>query len=449
MCERYYTLSSEKFSIKHLIFKNNDRLSRNLKDLIRIQELIEKRDYSIHFFESYQEINKNSDYSTKWNLELLILVAKRHSDKISHDIRVSNKFKISKGIALTHPIGYKYDKTKRSHVIDIDKESGIRWIFDEFDSGTISLSDLVVLVNSNGIKTKNGMKWTKSTIYDLLTNPFYHGEFYSRKDDTIYKGEHEPFYNKDRFLRRVERLQLRSYPRKDSKKKYLLSNLVRCKCGSYYYGDCKKDKYVYYEHPCRSKDGKQVRIREEFLFDALDKIILSLRLCDDFSEYLKGAFKNLMEERTSNKDADQRALSRKKCEIENKMGKLLDLYADDEIDRTQLDKKISSYREEINVLERRSRLLAVEQVDLIITIADVIDDFKRFPEIYQKSKPEDKAKLLKQCIHKIEMDGEVITIHFKDAFKALYIPEIYSLQEEFRVCPTMLPRQDSNLRPSG
>ena len=310
---------SEKFGIQNLVFKNTDRLSRNQTDLVRIQDLINEKGYRIHFFESYQIIDKNSSYDEKWTLGLLIMVAQRLSDKISHDMRASNRYKIEKQIAPGRArLGYVYDKDKRSHLIDKNKEAEMRWIFDEFDSGKHSLSDFVNLVNAKGIKNLLGGKWRKSRLHELLTNPFYHGEFITGKESVTYRGNHEPYYDKERFQKRRARLGSRYFPRKGGGRSFLLSNLLRCTCGAKYYGDLKKDKYVYYEHPCKHLGGKSDRLKEAELFQQIDSEIARMGLTDDSTAALKAVFSGRIKERNSNSHEDLLFITNKLMEAEPK-----------------------------------------------------------------------------------------------------------------------------------
>lgn len=438
---------AEKFGVKDLVFKNTDRLSRNLRDLLRIQDLIEKKGYKIHFFENHQVISKASNYNDKWNLELLILVAKRLSDKISHDMQVSNQYKTERRIAPGKArLGYIYDKEKRMHLIDPTKEAEMRWLFDEFDSGKHSLADFVALVNAKGVKNLWSKKWHKSRLYDLLTSPFYHGEFVTTKDGTVNQGNHEPYYDKDRYIKRITRLNKRFFPRKGIKHDFLLGGLLYCSCGGRYFADLKKNKFVYYAHPCQHLNGKYERLNEKDFFQLIDAAIRQVAMADTFTEALKEVFKSRIKERNSNKQQDLLFLTNKLLELNRKKDRLFELYAEEGIDKVSLTAKIREYDHEIGQLKKQESTLSINQKDFIFKVAEVIEEFKNFPRTYESATHEYKARLLQKSVKRITKDGPNVHLGFTETFRILYRPELKTLEAAVRNHPGILPKQDSNLR---
>lgn len=402
---------AEKFGIRDLVFKNTDRLSRNLRDLLRIQDLIENKGYKIHFFENHQVISKASNYNDKWNLELLILVAKRLSDKISHDMKVSNQYKTERRIAPGKArLGYVYDKEKRAHLIDPAREAEMRWLFDEFDSGKHSLADFVSLVNGKGIKNLWGKKWHKSRLYELLTSPFYHGEFVTKKDGTINQGNHEPYYDKGRYLQRMARLNGRFFPRKGRQHSFLLGGLLYCSCGGRYFADLKKEKFVYYAHPCRHLNGKYDRLNEKSFFQMIDGALTQVAIADTFTDALKEIFKSRIKERNANKQQDMLFLTNRILELSRKKDRLFELYAEEGIDKASVTAKIREYDLEIAQLKKQESNLSTNQQDFVFKVGEVIEEFRNFPKTYAASSQENKARLLKKSVQKITKDGDHIQL---------------------------------------
>jgi site-specific DNA recombinase len=441
---------AEKFGIKDLVFKNSDRLSRNVADIIRIRELLEQKDYRIHFFENHQVVDKHTNYSDNWNLQLMILLAQRHSDKNSHDGIAANKYKTEKGIAPGKArLGYVYDKQKREHLIDRAQESTVRWIFDEFDSGKHSLTDFVDLVNARGIKNVFGRKWQKSRLHELLTNPFYHGEFVTKKDKSVHQGNHQGYYDKERYLQRVERLGARYFPRKGGDRDFLLSNLVRCSCGAKYYGSIQKERYVYYEHPCKHLGGKHDRLSEAALLGLIDAEIAKTSFTDAFVAYLKETLGGRVRERNANNQEDLLILSNKLLELNRKKNRLFELYTEEAIDKHDLTARIQDYDKEIAQLKKHERSISMDQQTFIFSVAGVIEDFKNFTRIYALSKPENKASLLRASLEKITKDGLNITFEFREKLQVLYKPELLALQQGVRVHTAMRGWRDLNPWPSA
>lgn len=411
---------SEKFGIQNLVFKNTDRLSRNLRDLLRIQELIEKKGYRIHFFENYKVIEKSSTYDDKWTLELLILLAKRHSDKISHDISASNKYKLEKGIApgpARH--GYVYDKEQRRHVINKATEAQLRWIFDEFDTLKYSIKSFCELLNGNGVKSITGRKWYPSLMHTFLTTPFYHGEIYIKQTDTIHPGNQETFYDKDRYDRRVKFLTGRFAPRAGKPTDFLLEHLVKCDCGAAYYADIKKGKYVYYAHACKIS-GKTERVSEGNLVAEIDRHIQSITFDERSIELLKDAFKGRIKERADSNEDDLREVSNRLIDINRRKSRLLELYTEDGIDKHDLLTKMKDFDRQVSELRKQESAMVKDHRQFTYQILDVIERFRNFTRIYAESTPTHKASILREAVETVNRTGQVIRFAMKDAVQILY-----------------------------
>ena len=119
------------FGVKNVIFKSTDRMSRNYNDLVRIENLMDKSGFQIHFYQSGTILNDKASSSDRFMLGIELAVAKHWSDKISQDVRQANKYKVKKGLApqTLAPYGYFYDKKNRRHLKDPACEKNIQFIF--------------------------------------------------------------------------------------------------------------------------------------------------------------------------------------------------------------------------------------------------------------------------------------------------------------------------------
>jgi site-specific DNA recombinase len=115
-------------------------------------------------------------------------------------------------------------------------------IFREFLAGA-GLKDIARTLNSDGILTPRGKKWSKTTLHRMLTNEAYTGTLVwgrtSRNSDTTtpirVEGAWEPIVDREMFNRVQSLLRARApvhqHPRRVSSH-YLLSGLARCgHCG--------------------------------------------------------------------------------------------------------------------------------------------------------------------------------------------------------------------------
>ncbi len=231
--------------IKDLIFKSSDRMSRNYFDLVEIEKLIDEEDFRIHFYQNGKFLDKKMTHNDRFVLGIEIAVAKQLTDKISHDVRESQLHKAKNGVKPLHPpFGYIFNKETKKHEIDEKHNNFLNFFFDEFDTGKYSIQEFTDMLNNKGYKSPGGKPWRKSIAHRLLTNEFYHGEFYY--SGKLYTGNHEQFYDKERFEKRLKRLKYNASGVKILEHKFPFRKLLRCtECNKTLTGDIKKGKFIW------------------------------------------------------------------------------------------------------------------------------------------------------------------------------------------------------------
>ncbi len=132
-------------------------------------------------------------------------------------------------------------------------------------------------------------KVLRSTLYNILTNIFYTGDFILK--GTFYKGKHEPIISLSLFEKAQQVFQQVNRPKK-TKKDFAFAGLMLCgHCGCSITGQIQKGKYIYYhcsngKGNCGDKYIREEVIAEQFE-DALKKLKLSKALLLDIKDALK------------------------------------------------------------------------------------------------------------------------------------------------------------------
>ena len=419
-----------RYDVKHLIFKSTDRMSRNYRDLARIIDLIENYDFVVHFYQTNKVINKNSSHDEKFIIGIEQAVAKHLSDKISHDIKNVNKYKIQKGIYCGNaPYGYKYDKEHKKFVIDKDTEFILRYIFDEFDTGKFSFETFRDYLNTNKILAPKGGEWTKSSIYQLLKNPFYHGEFVHSSQ--LYKGNHEIYYERERFEERLNRINKNCVTDRRKNLMAHLQKFVLCECGKFMIPDRKKKKYLYYVHKCSHVNMRQMTISENDLFSIIDNEIARVSFSLPLADLLKSLFGSAIIRHQKDRNKDVAVLRRRINTLEVKKNKLYDLYLEDDyFTRDDLKRKLLEIDRSIHSLKTHYKSLAFDQEKLQIEVNNVIQTFQGLPEMYDILDQEKKAQILKGMADCVIVKEGKATIQWKKPFIFLMKDAIYALKEQ-------------------
>ena len=215
--------------VKHIIFDITDRMTRNDFDKMKIIDLIQNFDKTIHFSRSNKIYDKNSGSDDMFMLDIEVAVAKKMSNDISRKSQMGMMEKAEQGFyPSTAPFGYRNNKATR--LIEIDPES-VPFVhaFEQMATGSYSLSMLCDWLFTHGFKSKSGQKIYKSALDKVLKNPIYYGAF--RWKGKLYFGNHDPIISKQLFDE-VQNVFIRKSKPHKSRKGLLCqpSSLRECSC---------------------------------------------------------------------------------------------------------------------------------------------------------------------------------------------------------------------------
>ncbi len=150
------------------------------------------------------------------------------------------------------PIGYKNDPYKHTVEIDTERSPYIQKAFTLMATGNYSIDMLGDLLFKEGLRSKRGNEFAKSSIHRTLHNPFYYGLI--EMHGFTSEGKNEPLITKELFdkVQQVMHGKNRVQPH-TQKRNFAFSNLASCQhCGCKVLGEIKKGEYIYY-HCSRSK----------------------------------------------------------------------------------------------------------------------------------------------------------------------------------------------------
>jgi DNA invertase Pin-like site-specific DNA recombinase len=94
------------------------------------------------------------------------------------------------------PFGYKYSLNKKYIEICEPESIVVKRMFSMSQTGK-TVQSIVDTLNSDGILTRRGKPWAKSTVHNILKNKFYTGELMHQK--TLLRGNHTPLISKIQF----------------------------------------------------------------------------------------------------------------------------------------------------------------------------------------------------------------------------------------------------------
>src|SRR6516162_556727 len=178
-------------SVRVMLVEKTDRLYRNLKDWVTVDEL----DVELHFPKEGVVLSRESRSSEKFMHGIKVLMAKNYIDNLSEEARKGMQEKAEQGIWPTKcPLGYRnITGPDGKKIIASDPEVApiISKLFEWYATGRYSLKEAAKKAHAAGlVYPRSGAKVPVSTIHTILRNRLYTSSF--EWNGKLYQGKHEP-----------------------------------------------------------------------------------------------------------------------------------------------------------------------------------------------------------------------------------------------------------------
>ncbi len=205
------------------------------------------------------------------------------------------------------PLGYLHNPLKKKGekeiMIDPATFDLTRKMFDLMLTGIYLPSQLVNKINNElGLRNRFGRKIGRTTIYHILSNPFYYGYYeYPGKSGNWIKGNHQPMITREEFEQIKKILNRKNNP-KPEKKIFAYTGIIRCgECGAMITAEEKhkhqkngnKHDYIYYHCTKRTKkDCSQKTILLDQLENQINQILRKIYIPEEFIEWAISSLKS-------------------------------------------------------------------------------------------------------------------------------------------------------------
>lgn len=268
----------KKKGITDLIVEKTDRLTRNLRDAVVVDDWLDMNEKRrLHMVKEGLIIHKKSrsDERLMWNIYLAI--SRKQIDNLREEAMKGWAEKLAQGwMPSSPPLGYKtvIESGKKIHVVDEDKAALIERSFRLYLEVNHNIDTVTDEVTKHGLVTKNGRPLCRTAIHKILDNPFYCGTI--RFDGKLYPGAHEPLINRELFDKAQEKLHGKYHTRHITHNP-VFKGLLRCSiCDATvtwqlqkgrYYGACQR-----WNDTCKGRRLLREDRLEEQLLNELDLI---------------------------------------------------------------------------------------------------------------------------------------------------------------------------------
>lgn len=402
-----------------------DRLARNSIDGGRLVYLLDCGVLRDLKFATYTFENNSQG---KFMLQIMFGQSKYYSDALSENVKRGNRTKIELGwLPNQAPLGYLNDAVTKTIVKDPIHFPLIAQIYQIMLTGAYSPRRIALMARDDwGFRTPKkkrigGKPLSTSTVYRILTNPFYAGMI--RWGGEIYRGRHDPIVSIEEF-QQVQRLLHRPGRPKPQKYTFAYSGMIRCgACGLIITAEHKVNRYgahyVYY-HCSRSRLGlrcKEPSVELRCLEEQIHSFLRSLMLEPTIQDWiLKGL--SLDRQRVKMEaDAQKRSLEKALNDVDGELRELTGLRVRNLLTDAEFLARRTELREEQFRLQ--GRVTSEAASNPFEPFAEMISFSNRATQWFSHGDDQSKRVLLEIVSSNLTLHGKILNIEAKKPFRAI------------------------------
>jgi site-specific DNA recombinase len=414
-------------SIRVMLVEKTDRLYRNLKDWVTVDEL----DVEMHFPKEGVVLSRESRSSEKFMHGIKVLMAKNYIDNLSEEARKGMQEKAEQGIWPTKcPLGYRnVTGPDGKKVIATDPAIAplIAKLFEWYACGDISLKEAARKAHAAGLAyPRSGAKVPVSTIHTILRNRLYTGWF--EWNGKLIQGRHEALIPVELWERVQEVIDGRfSNNTRRGRRDFAFSGLMSCKqCGCAVVGEIKKQRYVYYHctgyaDKCQGNPAscRRTYVREEALEAQFTELLGRLHFDDEVLEWVRDALHaSHVDERRDHEEA----IRRHQAEYKRLQERINAMYVDkldNVVDTAFFEKMSNQWREEQNCCLREIERRQNADQSYMDEGVQLLELARNAQKLFERQEPREKRRLLNFVLSNCTWeDGEVVA-NFRQPFDLL------------------------------
>lgn len=390
--------------IRGILSHKLDRVCRNMRDAVRMQELEDKLGISLAFVEN--QFGPGPAGALSFNV--MAAVAQYYSDNLRTEVIKGIDERAKQGWQHSRaPYGYMNVKDNRNEPIQPhpDTSKAVIRLFALYSSGEHTFESVGQRLSDEGFTYQPSQpKFHRTAVSYLLNNRFYIGEL--RRGGNFYQGRHQPLIDRATFLQCQDVLNGKNRRATPQVNMPLSGGLLTCRhCGAFITGERINRKlkgggvrvHDYYRcannHP--DDDHPTVRWRAEDLEDAIVADLANFKLPDAeivdwFRASLQSSFADISDLQRNRRVAQ----TKRRAELVAMNERLLNAFLGGAIDEPTFNAKLAALRDELAVIEASlNKVTSVEPAAVRAALA-VFEFSQRIPEIWRGSKMLEKRRIL-------------------------------------------------------
>ena len=412
----------QKNDVCHLGVEKTDRLTRNFRDALAIDDWLEADGQRmLHAVKENMLLHKEakSDVKFMWNIHLA--VAKKYTDNLREEAMKGWAEKLAQGwLPSVPPPGYMTitEGGKRIHVPDPATKTIMQHIFRLYLNPNHSITTINKEMAALGIRTRKGRPLSRSHTAQILHNPFYIG--INRFDGKDYPGVQETIISKELFDQ-VQQKLCRGKASPYIKHHPVFQGMICCSdCGGAvtwqlqkgrYYGGCQRKNSI-----CKNNKLLREDMIEEIIIKQLQKLVCPSQ------EIISWVADSMRQEHRANVDNQERMVASIDIQLARLNRMDSELYDDKlagEIPKEKYDIKHAQFEVQIDELETR-------KVDIAGTISQglekrlvILELAQKAATIYETRTPEQKRVIITKLFSKITSSNGLVSVNYTNFSRAI------------------------------
>ena len=400
---RWVKKNAKRLKIGGILAHKLDRICRNMRDAVRMQELEDTCGLKMAFVDN--EFGPGAAGALSFNV--MAAISQYYSDNLRQEVRKGQEEKIRQGwMPCGVPYGYMNtgdrDEPIRPHPA---KSKLVVRVFELYSQGGMTF-DMIggQLKNEGFIYRPSTPRMCPGSLSYMLANRFYVGDIVWKGQ--VYPGKHRPLVDRRTF--QLCRDLIKGKNRRTSRLTHTFANgLLLCEhCGSMVTGERIRRKrkdgsvrtHMYYRcannHP--GENHPRVRWREADLEQSVIAELDAMKMpTPELSEWFGQALDEGFEHLRRDGQQQKRILARKKAEYEKQNERLLSLYLQGHVDAVAFQDKSTMLQGQIQEVDKALAACSDIDPDCGDMVRKVYDFTQNAVEVWHGSNKNSKQRILR------------------------------------------------------
>ncbi len=403
-------------TIKTLLVEKTDRLYRNFRDFVQLEDL----GVHIHLIKEGDVLSPDSRSHAKFIHGIKVLMAKNYIDNLSEEVKKGMREKCEQGgYPGKAPVGYRHNVEHHTIELDPEKAPVIHTLYERYATGQYTLKDLRQYCLSLNFTTRRSeRRISLSHIERILKNQFYTGEF--EWNGHRYQGSYPPLISRELYDRVQVAFARHAHSKGRPGHQFAFRGLLTCgRCGCAITAEIKKRRYVYYR--CTGFKGKcgEKALREETLQELLAESVKAIHIP---REIIQDIQQTLQHQRTTNRQHQEHMLKHLHSQY-NKLQTYIDqAYVD------KLEGKISEAFWSTKTQEWENQQVTLQQEiatyekgtgQKVKEAESILELANRAYVLYQTQSPHEQRRLLNVILSNSTLKDGTLQFSYKKPFDVL------------------------------